>query len=150
MFISTYICSMWLYIWIFAYFYICLCEFFLLNHAYFFATYSAEGRMVFLPRYPSNEWRSSPVGQSEISMTGQRNMDCLSRWYTVKRPILKNSLKRQIAPLKYINTLLKRSIPKKPRYPINDLSRVMRNFMVNLKLLILSVLKIFQIGFLFW
>jgi hypothetical protein len=35
--------------------------------------------------------------------------------YTVKRPILKSSLMRQIAPLGYINTLLKRSIPKKPR-----------------------------------
>ncbi len=35
--------------------------------------------------------------------------------YTVKRPILKSSLMRQIAPLEYINTLLKRSIPKKPR-----------------------------------
>ncbi len=34
---------------------------------------------------------------------------------TVKRPILKSSLMRQIVPLKYINTLLKRSIPKKPR-----------------------------------
>ncbi len=36
--------------------------------------------------------------------------------YTVKRPILKSSLMRQIAPLEYINILLKRSIPKKPRY----------------------------------
>ncbi len=35
--------------------------------------------------------------------------------YTVKRPILKSSLMRQIAPLEYINTLLKRAIPKKPR-----------------------------------
>jgi hypothetical protein len=35
--------------------------------------------------------------------------------YTVKRPILKSSLMRQIAPLEYINTLIKRSIPKKPR-----------------------------------
>jgi hypothetical protein len=35
--------------------------------------------------------------------------------YTVKRPILKSSLMRQIVPLEYINTLLKRSIPKKPR-----------------------------------
>jgi hypothetical protein len=68
---------------------------------------------------------------------------------TVKRPILKSSLMRKIAPLEYINTLLKRSIPKKARKPIYDLSRVMRNFMVNLKLLFLSVLKIFQIGFLF-
>jgi hypothetical protein len=34
---------------------------------------------------------------------------------TVKRPILKSILMRQIAPLEYINTLLKRSIPKKPR-----------------------------------
>jgi hypothetical protein len=39
-----------------------------------------------------------------------------NRCYTVKkRPILKSSLMRQIAPLEYINTLLKRSIPKKPR-----------------------------------
>jgi hypothetical protein len=30
--------------------------------------------------------------------------------YTVKRPILKSSLMRQIAPLEYISTLLKRSI----------------------------------------
>jgi hypothetical protein len=37
------------------------------------------------------------------------------KMYTVKRPILKSSLMRQIAPLEYINTLLKRSIPKKPR-----------------------------------
>ena len=35
--------------------------------------------------------------------------------YTVKRPILKSSLMRQIALLEYINTLLKRSIPKEPR-----------------------------------
>jgi hypothetical protein len=56
---------------------------------------------------------------------------------------------RQIVPLEYINTLLKRPIPKKPRKPTYDLSRVMRNFMVNLKLLFLSELKIFQIGFLF-
>jgi hypothetical protein len=35
--------------------------------------------------------------------------------YTVKRPILKSSLMRQIVPLEYTNTLLKRSIPKKPR-----------------------------------
>jgi hypothetical protein len=35
--------------------------------------------------------------------------------YTVKRPIVKSSSMRQIAPLEYINTLLKRSIPKKPR-----------------------------------
>jgi hypothetical protein len=60
--------------------------------------------------------------------------------YTVKRPILKSSLMRQIAPLEYISTLLKRPIPKKPRYPIYELSRVMRNFMVNLKLLFLFVL----------
>jgi hypothetical protein len=33
----------------------------------------------------------------------------------VKRPILKSSLMRQIAPLEYINSLLKRSVPKKPR-----------------------------------
>jgi hypothetical protein len=70
--------------------------------------------------------------------------------YTIKRPILKSSLMRQIALLEYINTLLKRSIPKKPRKPIYDLSWVMSNFLVNLKLLFLSVLKIFQIGFLFW
>jgi len=31
--------------------------------------------------------------------------------HTVKRPILKSSLMRQIVPLEYINTLLKRSIP---------------------------------------
>jgi hypothetical protein len=67
--------------------------------------------------------------------------------YTVKRPILKSSLMRQIEPLEYISTLLKRSIPKKPRYSIYELSRVMRNFMVNLKLLFLFVLKILQIGF---
>jgi len=30
-----------------AYFYICLCEFFLFDHAYFFATYSAKGQNVF-------------------------------------------------------------------------------------------------------
>jgi hypothetical protein len=33
--------------------------------------------------------------------------------YTVKRPILKSSLMRQIVPLEYINTLLKISIQKK-------------------------------------
>jgi hypothetical protein len=42
----------------------------------------------------------------------------MTKTYTVKRPILKNSLMRQIAPLEYINTLLKRSIPIKPRKPI--------------------------------
>ncbi len=35
--------------------------------------------------------------------------------YTVKRPIFKSSLMRQIAPLEYINTLLKRAVSKKPR-----------------------------------
>jgi hypothetical protein len=35
--------------------------------------------------------------------------------HTVKRPILKSSLLRQMAPLEYINTLFKKSIPKKPR-----------------------------------
>jgi hypothetical protein len=35
--------------------------------------------------------------------------------YTVKRPILKSSLMRQIVPLEYIKTLLKGSIPEKPR-----------------------------------
>jgi hypothetical protein len=35
--------------------------------------------------------------------------------YTVKRPILKSNLMRQIVPLEYIKTLLKGSIPKKPR-----------------------------------
>ncbi len=40
---------------------------------------------------------------------------CVQCILTVKRPILKSSLMRQIAPLEYINTLLKRSIPKKPR-----------------------------------
>ncbi len=39
----------------------------------------------------------------------------LFKYYTVKRPKSKSSLMRQIAPLEYINTLLKRSIPKKPR-----------------------------------
>jgi hypothetical protein len=34
--------------------------------------------------------------------------------YTVKRPILKSSLLRQMTPLEYINTLFKKSIPKKP------------------------------------
>ncbi len=67
---------------------------------------------------------------------------------TVKRPISKSSLMRQIVPLEHISTLLKRAIPKKPRYPIYEQSRVMRNFMVNLKLLFLFVLKILQIAFL--
>jgi hypothetical protein len=35
--------------------------------------------------------------------------------YTVKRPILKSSLLRQMAPLEYINTLFKKSVTKKPR-----------------------------------
>jgi hypothetical protein len=35
--------------------------------------------------------------------------------HTVKRPILKSSLLRQIAPLEYINTLFKKSVPIKPR-----------------------------------
>jgi hypothetical protein len=35
--------------------------------------------------------------------------------YTVKRPILKSSLLRQIAPLEFINTLFKKSKTKKPR-----------------------------------
>ncbi len=56
---------------------------------------------------------------------------------------------RQIEPLEYISTLLKRSIPKKPGYPIYELSRVMRNFMVNLKLLFLFDLKIFKLAFSF-
>ncbi len=49
------------------------------------------------------------------------NLPCCRRilsavsYYTVKRPILKSSLMRQIAPLEYIITLLKRSIPKKLR-----------------------------------
>ncbi len=43
---------------------------FLVDLAYFFATYNSKGQNVFLPCYPSNEWGSSPVGQSEISMTG--------------------------------------------------------------------------------
>jgi hypothetical protein len=32
--------------------------------------------------------------------------------YTVKRPILKSSLMRQIVPLEYINTLKKKKYPK--------------------------------------
>jgi hypothetical protein len=32
-----------------------------------------RARMFFLPCYPSNEWGSSPVGQSEISMTGRHS-----------------------------------------------------------------------------
>ncbi len=35
--------------------------------------------------------------------------------HTVKRPIIKSSLLRQMAPLEYINTLFKKSITKKPR-----------------------------------
>ncbi len=34
------------------YFYVCLCEFFLFDHAYFFATYSAEGQYVFFALLP--------------------------------------------------------------------------------------------------
>jgi hypothetical protein len=41
--------------------------------------------------------------------------DYLSFTHTVKIPILKSSLMRQIAPLEYISTLIKRPIPKKPR-----------------------------------
>ncbi len=56
-------CNCVLYTWMIAYFYRCLCEFFLFHHAYFFVPYSAEGQNDFFPSYPSNEWgyTSSPV-----------------------------------------------------------------------------------------
>jgi hypothetical protein len=37
------------------YFYVCLCEVFLFDHAYFFATYSAKGQNGFLPRCTTKE-----------------------------------------------------------------------------------------------
>jgi hypothetical protein len=62
-----------------------------------------------------------PIGNTE-DWTHQRKIEIgeaksnflLSTHYTVKRRILKSSLMRQIAPLEYINTLLKRSLSKQP------------------------------------
>ncbi len=36
-----------------------------------------RARLFFLPCYPSNEWGSSPVGQSEISMMGRHSISLL-------------------------------------------------------------------------
>ncbi len=57
------------------YFYVYLCEFFLFDHAYFFATYSAKGQNVsFCPAtLLTNESLVQSVVQSEISMTGRHS-----------------------------------------------------------------------------
>ncbi len=55
-------------------------NFFLFDHANYLLHTAPRARMFFLPCYPSNEWGSSPVGQSEISMTGRHSH---GRWVSL-------------------------------------------------------------------
>jgi hypothetical protein len=81
------------------------------NCRYFLMTFRTQ---IHKKKFGKNGFHTLQSTMSHRPLTNISSLK-ITAAYTVKRPKSKSSLMRQIAPLEYINTLLKRSIPKKPR-----------------------------------